>query len=271
MAQSRHYGSIGYGMRGQMHPEASTTKVPPYWEPQMESAYPFRIWLQDIDLWSYSTEVPLERQAPAVVQRIGGTARALLREVPSAQLAQGDSRPYDPQQFDEAGVEIMQIRTGLQIVVDLLKKRFMPLDQEQQIRVLNEFFMFRRDRSEDVDSLLTRFELMNYRASTVSGLALNIVGKSWLILHHMGIPKEKWPLLLAPTQGMLPSTEEQYNAFLEYCRRNAHMWENFGEMSLQPRHMLSSQTGYPVAFNIGDSDNEQDQDNHDYDENAVAN
>ena len=111
----------------------------------------------------------------------------------------------------------MHVRSGLQIVVELLKKRFMPLDQEQQIRVLNEFFMFRRDRSEDVDSLLTRFELMNYRAQTVSGLALNIVGKSWLILHHMGIPKEKWPLLLAPTQGMLPSTEEQYNAFLEYC------------------------------------------------------
>ena len=95
-------------------------------------------------------------------------------------------------------------------------------------------------------SLLTRFELMNYRAQAVSGLAVNIVGKSWLILHHLGIPKEKWPLLLAPTQGMLPNTDAQYTSFLEYCRRNAHMWENFGEKSLQPRYHSSTRTGYPV-------------------------
>ena len=67
-----------------------TSKVPPYWEPRYEQAgYPFRIWLQDVNLWSGGTELAPELQAPAVAQRLGGTARDLVRQVPVAELREG--------------------------------------------------------------------------------------------------------------------------------------------------------------------------------------
>ena len=63
----------------------STSKLPPYWEPKLEqNGYPFRIWLQDVNLWSGGTELPEELRAPAVAQRLGGTARDLVRQVPVA-------------------------------------------------------------------------------------------------------------------------------------------------------------------------------------------
>ena len=68
----------------------STSKIPPFWEPRFEQAgYPFRVWLQDVNLWSGGTELALELQAPAVAQRLGGTARDLVRQVPVAELRDG--------------------------------------------------------------------------------------------------------------------------------------------------------------------------------------
>ena len=88
----------------------------------MESVYTFRIWVQDVELWTYSTEVPTARQAPAVVQRTGGTARALLREILPAQLVNGDQRAYEPPQYDPlTGAETFQTRIGMEIVLEVLR------------------------------------------------------------------------------------------------------------------------------------------------------
>ena len=60
--------------------QQSTSKVPPYWEPSLElRGYPFRVWLQDISIWAAGTELNEELQAPAVAQRLGGTARDIVR------------------------------------------------------------------------------------------------------------------------------------------------------------------------------------------------
>ena len=38
--------------------QLSTSKVPPYWSPQLElRGYPFRVWLQDVGIWSSSIEL----------------------------------------------------------------------------------------------------------------------------------------------------------------------------------------------------------------------
>ena len=75
-------------------PGHSTSKLPPYWEPKLEqNGYPFRIWLQDVNLWSGGTELAVELQAPAVAQRLGGTARDLVRQVPVAELRDGRLDP----------------------------------------------------------------------------------------------------------------------------------------------------------------------------------
>ena len=36
----------------------STSKIPPFWEPTLElRGYPFRVWLQDLDVWAAGIEV----------------------------------------------------------------------------------------------------------------------------------------------------------------------------------------------------------------------
>ena len=53
----------------------STSKIPPYWEPALElKGYPFRVWLQDLDVWAAGAELDAELRAPSVVQRFGGAA-----------------------------------------------------------------------------------------------------------------------------------------------------------------------------------------------------
>ena len=68
----------------------ATAKVPPYWEPSLEKkGYPFRIYDRDLLIWAVGSELPPERMAPAVVQRLGGMARQLAREVPPEVLSHG--------------------------------------------------------------------------------------------------------------------------------------------------------------------------------------
>ena len=68
----------------------STSKIPPYWEPSLElKGHPFRVWLQDLGAWSAGSELAAELVAPAVVQRLGGAARKLVRAVPAAELRDG--------------------------------------------------------------------------------------------------------------------------------------------------------------------------------------
>ena len=92
----------------------STSKIPPFWEPTLElKGYPFRVWLQDLDVWAAGTELQQEQQAPAVVQRLGGAARELARGVPTTQLRDGRVDPV-------TGVTT----TGLTMLVQGLERRF---------------------------------------------------------------------------------------------------------------------------------------------------
>ena len=92
----------------------STSKIPPYWEPALEQrGYPFRTWLQDLDIWSAGTELDEELKAPAVAQRLGGAARALVREVPAGELRDG--------RWDMA---VGAQETGMTLLVRGLTRRF---------------------------------------------------------------------------------------------------------------------------------------------------
>ena len=126
----------------------STSKIPPYWEPRYEQAgYPFRIWLQDVNLWSGGTELPLELQAPAVAQRLGGTARDLVRQVPVAELRDGRLDPITG-----------AVETGLSILLRGLERRHGGFAVETSTRCIIELLQFKRRGSESIDEALSRFE-----------------------------------------------------------------------------------------------------------------
>ena len=62
---------------------SATLKTPPSWSHEQAAAYSLRSWLSDVAVWSAATDLEVERQAAAVVLQIHGTARDLVREIPT--------------------------------------------------------------------------------------------------------------------------------------------------------------------------------------------
>ena len=51
----------------------------------------------------------------------------------------------------------------VELLIYNLNGRFASLQEEVQMAVANDFFNFHRHGSEDIDSLIARFEMMRYR------------------------------------------------------------------------------------------------------------
>ena len=50
-----------------------------------------------------------------------------------------------------------------------------------------------------------------FRATDAGNLApFNPVIRSWLVLSYLQMPRQAWPMLLSPTHGLLPTTEQAY-------------------------------------------------------------
>ena len=198
-----------------MHLGIANSKVPPAWTPEKDKQYPLRVWVQDIRLWSVSTDTEVARQGPVAAQRIGGTAKELIRELDMNVLVQGMALP------DDQGNLIQH--TGLECLIRALSRRYAPLAQEVEVHCIAEILQFRRAPGEDSDAVISRFELCRERALNGAGFDMSWVGFSFLLLCVLGIPKNQWALLLAPTQGSLPRDQAQYNAFMQYVRRQGHL------------------------------------------------
>ena len=109
------------------------TKTPPGWSPEGDKKYPFRDWLQDVELWLGATEVDPIKQGPALAMRIGGVAREIIRELDLTVLSQGR---VIPDQYNQP----MQ-QTGVQYLVAALSRRYMPLPQELQVHAIGNIFL----------------------------------------------------------------------------------------------------------------------------------
>ena len=125
----------------------ATSKIPPYWEPSFETrGYPYATWEQDINHWLAGTELPEERRAPAVVQRLGGAARALVREVPTNELRDGRIDPATA-----------TIKSGLTLLTRGLARRFGTFAVKAATRCIVALLRFHRGPGEDVDEAMLRF------------------------------------------------------------------------------------------------------------------
>ena len=197
--------------------QQSTSKVPPYWAPYLEQrGYPFRLWAQDVMLWCAATELQPNQRGPAIVQRLGGTARDIMREVPVENIALG--------RFDAAG---NQIEDGVQMLIAGLRRRFGPLDIQTSISTIVELLTFRRSERESIDDAVTRFEALRAR---VDGLdqpfVLPIPVLSLLFLEALHVPKAVYPLLLQGNMGQLPINSDQLNAMMHMVRQQGHFAEH---------------------------------------------
>ena len=198
-----------------MHLGIANSKVPPGWTPEKDKTYPLRTWVQDIRLWSVATDTDANRQGPVAAQRIGGTAKELIRELDMNVLVHGMA-------FADANGNPVP-HTGLECLIRALSRRYAPLAQEVEVHCIAEILQFKRSPGEDSDAVISRFELCRERALNGAGFDMSWVGFSFLLLCILGIPKNQWALLLAPTQGSLPRDQAQYMAFSQYVRRQGHL------------------------------------------------
>ena len=155
-------------------------RVPPTWSLERDKSYPLRTYIQDLEIWSAATDLQAERMAPAVVLRLTGAARNIVREIPVDLLR--DGQDY----FDAGGNQLH--RSGMQVLVRVLQQRYGALPQEQQIFAVSELMTFHRSHHETTDEMLARWDVIMFRAIEQGGVqAFNPVIRAWIILTHLKI------------------------------------------------------------------------------------
>ena len=163
----------------------ANSKVPPSWSPERDKSYPLRIWIQDLRLWSFATDVDADKQGPNAALRVGGSAKELIRELDVNVLANG---------MPLANAQGVPVHTsGLECLIRALSRRYAPLEQELEIHVISEILMFKRAPGEDTDGVVSRFEITRERALAGAGFDMSWVGFSFLLLTILGISKTQWP------------------------------------------------------------------------------
>ena len=129
---------------------------PPRWEPGLETSLPFRTWLQDLLLWTITTDLEPHRQAAAIISQLGGAARDL-------------ARTLTPQEIFNGGMVNGQQLDPVSFLIHGLSERFSPLDDEIRIRAAQDLLHFGRKGNEPVDVLIARFETIRGRARAERG------------------------------------------------------------------------------------------------------
>jgi len=210
------------------HMSLANSKIPPTWSAERDKVYPLREYIRDLRLWSVATDTPEAKQAPAAALRLTGAAKLIIREMPTDLLTDGEFI-FDPNTgipaMDAAGNPMR--RTGLEVLIRQLERRYGALDQETQIFHISELLCFARQPNESTDQMLARYDVLSFRAQGV-GVVFPPIVKAWCILTLLRIPKPQWTQLLIPTQGMLPTTPQEYQNFIGYLRRNQHIFEAGG-------------------------------------------
>ena len=212
---------------GQGHPETSTppsiydtnSKTPPAWSPEWEATRPLWVYAQDLNLWSLATEVPEQRQGPLAVLQLGGMARVLGREMAHNDLV------FGRQEMDQNGNR-NQI-TGIALLLRNLLQRFGELDQEQSARILSQLLEFKRNPSEGIDAVMSRFDITVFRATNgLPNFTMGPQGIAWILLRALRVPPTMWSTLLQPLGGMLPTDDMTMRMFKRHLRAHAHLLEH---------------------------------------------
>ena len=152
----------------------------------------------------------------------------MVREMDPGILAGGRLVP------DGQGGQVVQ--PGYEYLIELLTRRFAPLEQEVQLEAISELFSWRRTGNDSYDECIARFDIMVFRTQQQGGIALAEPIKAWMLLNALHVPRERWATLLAPTLGMLPQTAAQYTAFLDYLRRSGHIFDGTADRNIRGHH-----------------------------------
>ena len=116
------------------------------------------------------------------------------------------------------------------VLLNEIGQRFAPLEAEMTQRAMHEMMTFSRKHGENIDALLTRFDMVRNRAIQRGGLAMTHQGLGWVLMRACGISTEQWDRILDVNQGQMPRNEEELQRIGDRLRRMGHLYENGGHM-----------------------------------------
>ena len=187
---------------------------PPSWGPEMARSYPFRTYARDVLIWSVAVaDWDPSRKAAALCMKLTGAALSFSRQLPPAALIQGgrvNGVAMDP----------------LTYLIHSLSERFGMLGEESIIGSMSDLMTFQRQRGEDIDTLLTRFDEIRQRARDQGIMIMNVQGLSWLLLRACGVTNQQLIHLLTPLLGQFPATDQQLDVLFTGLRRMGHILEH---------------------------------------------
>jgi hypothetical protein len=189
--------------------------IPPPWSPANHANYTFRAWFEDVGRWSIATELPAEEQSAAVILGLNDTCD----EIDTHILTNGT--------FEEVGVPLVFV-TGLEFLMRRLSRKYAPPAAKRSVDALNDIMTFGHRGGENVNELISRFDILKQRVRGATGLDPGPSGFAWMLLIGMRIPTDEWPSLLVPFQGVLPGTEHELEQLIQVIRRsyNHLRWNN---------------------------------------------
>ena len=187
-------------------------RVPPEWGPEADRRVSFRAWQTDVALWSYLTNLEPHQQCAAIIMRLTGAAREQARTLTDHEIRNGGVMggvQLDPVGYLMAGREM----------------RFGQLDEETRMAAMNEFMAFARRRHENINEVLSRFELVRDRARLEGNFVMSVEGCALQLLRALNISHTQLSTLLQPFGMRFPGTEQELQQLYAQLRRQGHITE----------------------------------------------
>ena len=168
--------------------------VPPGWQPG-DPSYPLRSYFEKMRLWYRVSNVEDESVGPLLAGRLYGRAAKVAMTLkiprPDGRFDTGDAAlarlSVDEVLDPTTGAVIQQaIPSGVQFLVDALRRAFGQQDQDLATEALEKFFSLQRGKL-SLAEYAVEFDTRLDEASDRAGLQLNDVGKFFLWFKHSGM------------------------------------------------------------------------------------
>ena len=188
-------------------------RLPPRWDPSMESSTPFRLWVQDLMLWAIVTDLAPHQQCAAIIAQLGGAARDLARTI-------------SPQEVYNGGMVNGVQLDPVSYLLHGLSMRFGPLDEEHRLRAATDLLSFRRRQGESVDALISRFDVTRQLAQRDGGGAVSTETAALILLRACNVSSAQFQTLTQPFGLRLPANEPELAQLGHHLRRMGHIVEH---------------------------------------------
>ena len=118
------------------------------------------------------TDLAPHQQTAAIIRRLGGQAREF-------------ARCMSPQEIIAGGWRNGQLYDPVTYLLGALQPRFANLEEETRLQSMTEMLAFSRRQGEDINALLTRYEVVRQRAANEGRFVMSVEGSALQILRRL--------------------------------------------------------------------------------------